>query len=61
MNVTVPVGVTVPDEGATVAVNVTDAPDALGVPLEVSVVVVAWLTTWERTLEVLVVKFVSPT
>jgi len=45
MKVTVPVGVPVPDE-ATVAVNVTDSPEVLGLGLEVRVVVVlAWLTT----------------
>ena len=44
---TVPVGVPVPGEtAATVAVNVTDAPDVLGLALEVRVVVVLdWLTT----------------
>ena len=47
LNVTVPVGVPEPGEtAATVAVNVTDAPDALGLALEVRVVVVLdWLTT----------------
>jgi len=44
---TVPVGVPVPGEmAATTAVNVTDAPDALGLALEVRVVVVLdWVTT----------------
>jgi hypothetical protein len=44
---TEPVGVPAPGEtAATVAVNVTDAPDVLGFRLEVSpVVVLAWFTT----------------
>jgi hypothetical protein len=60
MKVTVPVGVPVPVVGVTVAVNVTDWPNTLGFVLEVSVVEVASFTTWETTLEVLVVKLVSP-
>ena len=60
--VTVPVGVPEPGAvAATVAVNVTEAPDVLGLALEVSaVVVLACFTAWEMALEILVVKFVSP-
>ncbi len=59
---TVPVGVPAPGEtAATVAVNATDVPDVLVLGLETRVVVVlAWSTTWETALEVLVAKFVSP-
>ena len=46
---------------ATVAVKVTDWPNTEGLAEEVSVVVVlAWLTTCETAVEVLVAKFVSP-
>jgi len=59
-NVTVPVGVPVPDAGATVAVKVTFSPVMLGLTLEVSAVVVAGLTRCDRGPEVLPVKFELP-
>lgn len=45
VNVTVPVGLTEPELGVTVAVNVTDCPNVDGLTDEVTVVVVAGLFT----------------
>ena len=61
--VTVPVGNPVPgDTAPTVAVNVTDSPDVLGLTLELkAVLVLAWCTTWETADELLAMKFASPT
>ena len=54
LKVTVPVGVPVPELGATVAVKVTDCPTVEGFTDEVTVVVVdARLTTWDSAAEVL--------
>src|SRR5689334_21205574 len=59
---TLPAGV--PDPGATaatVAVNVTDSPNAVGFRDELTVVVVAaWFTTWESVVAVLPAKWLSP-
>jgi hypothetical protein len=61
LKVTVPVGVLVAgNTAATVAVNVTDCPNTLGVPDVATVVVVlALLTVCVSTAEVLVLKLVS--
>ena len=63
-NVTVPVGVPVPDVGATVTVNVTDCPTADGLAEELSVVVVAAndipFTPCDSPDDVLAAKPVSP-
>ncbi len=62
VKVTVPVGVPVPELGATAAVNVTAWPklDPLGAD-ELSVVVVAiGLTVWVKDCAVLVAKLSSP-
>ncbi len=54
LNVTLPVGVPVPDVGATVAVNVTFCPNVDGLALEDTVVLVAaWFTVCDRIAEVL--------
>jgi hypothetical protein len=59
--VTVPVGVPVPEVGATVAVNVTDCPKTDGFADDVTVVVVPVVPTdWVRTALVLVLKLPSP-
>jgi len=65
LKVTVPVGVPVAGAtGATVAVNVTDWPDTLGLGELVSAVVEAveapWFTVWVSALDVDVTKFPSP-
>src|SRR6266853_3289280 len=61
-NVTVPVGVPVLGEtGLTVAVKITDWPKTEGWAEEVTAVaLVARLTVWVTTSEVLVLKLVSP-
>jgi hypothetical protein len=57
MKVTVPVA----DEGATVAVKVTDWPNVEGLSDEASdVVVAAWPTVWVNNAEALPLKLVSP-
>ena len=58
-NWTFPVGVPPGDE--TVAVNVTDFPDTEGLIDEIKTVVVeAFVTTWDSAADVLPVKFLSP-
>jgi hypothetical protein len=62
MNATIPVGMPAPGATApTVAVKVIDWPKTPeeGLALR-EVAVSAWLTLWSRTVEVLVVKSVSP-
>jgi hypothetical protein len=62
LNWTVPVGLPAPGAtGATVAVNLTDCPDADGFCDDVTVVVVlAWFTTCDSAVEVLPAKLESP-
>ena len=59
---TLPVGVPLPGAAAdTVAVKVTAWPNTEGFVAETSeVVVAAWLTTWLKVVEALVVKLASP-
>ena len=59
LKVTAPIGT--PPLEVTVAVNVTFAPKADGFAEDEStVVVVAWITTWEMEVDVLVAKFPAP-
>lgn len=63
LNVTVPVGVDVPDPGVTVAVNVTLWPKTAGFFEETSAVVVEIMlmfTFWASVEDVLLLKLVSP-
>jgi hypothetical protein len=61
MKVTLPVGLPVPERGATIAANVTEVPGADGLELDVSEVVVArCVTVWVRAAEVDPAKLPSP-
>ena len=60
LKVTVPVGAPVPPLDVTVAVNVTDWPNAAGFGEDVSVMLLPlWLTPWLKTVAE-PAKFVSP-